>query len=261
MIQSPELPKRDRLAAFFGAFELSAGMLPPDEPFRTANLIVTGGEGRPETVFFHPLGAPAPEAGVLAAAVVDFGGTDNPLVDALPESTTIRLNHKPGLAALVEAFVFEAGANRCGRQVALDRLCEVIVLLILREVIDAGATHPGLLAGLSHPALHRVLVAIHDAPQKDWRVDELARIAGMSRSRFMAVFPQVLGTTPAAYLNGWRLTLGQRELRRGGAVKAVARRVGFGSPAAFSRAYTRLFGFAPTDTPKTPAGTVEVTGG
>ena len=151
----------------------------------------------------------------------------------------------PTLQAVTGAFVAEASDSRCGRQVALNRLREVIVLLVPRRAIDVGPTRPGLLAGLSHPALQRAIVAMHDEPSKAWRTEDLAEISGMSRSRFMTLFPRVVGTTPAAYLHAWRLTVGQRELLRGERVKSVARRVGFSSAAAFSRAYSRVSGHPP----------------
>jgi transcriptional regulator GlxA family with amidase domain len=81
----------------------------------------------------------------------------------------------------------------------------------------------------------RAIVAMHDQPSRTWHTEDLAEISGMSRSRFMTLFPKVVGMTPATYLTSWRLTLGRRELSRGGRVKSVARRVGFGSAAAFSR--------------------------
>ena len=246
MIESPGQPKRDRLAAFFEAFDLSVAMVSPDAPDATANLVVTGQAGLAERVALYARGANRFEANLLVAAVVDFGGPTNPLVNALPETVEINLDGRPTLQALVGTFVTEGHGNRCGQRVALNRLCELIVLLMLREAIDAGATKPGLLAGLSHPALHRAIVAMHDEPARSWTVEQLAEITGMSRSRFMDVFPRMLGTTPAAYLNAWRLTLGQRELMRGGQVKRVARRVGFGSAASFSRAYSRMFGAPPT---------------
>ncbi|MEX2695599.1 helix-turn-helix transcriptional regulator [Rhizobium mongolense] len=68
----------------------------------------------------------------------------------------------------------------------------------------------------------------------------------MSRSHFMAMFRDVVGTTPQAYLTGWRLILARRKLARGAKVKAVARQVGFGSAAAFSRAFFRKFGDWPS---------------
>lgn len=52
----------------------------------------------------------------------------------------------------------------------------------------------------------------------------------------------------SADLTKWRVRLGQRELRRANTkVKAVARRVGFASAEAFSRAYQREFGRPPMD--------------
>ncbi|MGM4915192.1 helix-turn-helix domain-containing protein [Rhizobium sp. 768_B6_N1_8] len=50
----------------------------------------------------------------------------------------------------------------------------------------------------------------------------------------MALFRDLVGTTPQAYLTGWRLTLARRKLAKGGKVKSAARQVGFGSAAAFS---------------------------
>ena len=245
MIESPERPKRDRLAAFLEAFDLSVAMVSPGTVGAAANLVVTGQAGVAERVVLYAMADNRSEPDLLVAAMVDFGGAANPLMNALPETVEIDLEGRPTLQALVSIFVTEGYGNRCGQRVALNRLCELIVLLVLREAIDAGTTKPGLLAGLSHPALHRAIVAMHDEPARSWTVEQLAEISGMSRSRFMEVFPRILGTTPAAYLNAWRLMLGQRELMRGGQVKAVARRVGFGSAAAFSRAYSRMFGSPP----------------
>ncbi|WP_416799049.1 AraC family transcriptional regulator [Ciceribacter azotifigens] len=239
--------KRDRLAAFFEAYELTAVIVPFDARKVSANLAVTGRDGVAERVILCAQSnvlASLPDE-PLAAAVIDFGGVANPLVSALPEQIEIALGEGSTLLPLVEAFVREAQDSRCGRQAALDRLCELVVLLVLREAIDRGATAPGLLAGLAHPTLQRALTAIHDAPARSWRVGDLAVISGLSRSRFMALFPKVVGLTPLAYLTAWRLALGQRQLMRGDRVKAVARRVGFSSAEAFSRAYSRRFGFPP----------------
>ncbi|MGF6297986.1 transcriptional regulator GlxA family with amidase domain [Paraburkholderia sp. WC7.3d] len=117
--------------------------------------------------------------------------------------------------------------------------------MILRQMIDGGATAPGLLAGLSHPALHRALVAMHDAPDRSWRVEDLASVAGMSRSQFMASFRQTVGTTPSAYLTGVASYARASRTGQRGKVKAVAQRVGLGSASAFSRAYLRAFGCPP----------------
>lgn len=247
MIESPMQEKRDRLAAFFEAFDLTAIVIDLNAPDADANLVVTGQADVAERVVYSARGnalADRPSE-ALVAATIDFGGMANPLVGAMPDSIEVNLSETPMMCSMIGAFVAEIQSARCGRQVALDRLCELIVLMILRKAIDAGTTEPGLLAGLSHPSLHRAIVAIHDDPAKPWRIESLAEISGLSRSRFMDLFPQIVGTTPAAYLYSWRLALGRRQLMRGDPVKLVARRVGFGSAAAFSRAYSRTFGQSP----------------
>lgn len=257
MIESPESPpKVDRLSAFFRAFDLSielsdrptagadATIVVVGEPARSAQLaqrlvLCTGVPGASES---QSLGV---QPNALMHVSIAFGGPSNPLIAALPAMLSVDLTELPTLHAVTDAFVEEATGARCGRSAAIHRLCEVMLLMLLRQVIDGGATSPGLLAGLSHPALHRALVAMHDAPDRPWCVEDLASVSGMSRSRFMASFRETVGTTPSAYLTGWRLMLARRALANGDKVKAVAQRVGFGSASAFSRAYLRAFGHAP----------------
>lgn len=242
MIESPAV-SRDRLSSFFAAFAVAAVQVEPD----SVNLAVMGQGGEPRSLLFLPHAARpmSGEAAVLAAVRIDFGGVANPLIAALPGRIELALAEAPALAAIAGQLVVEASGQRCGRQVALDSLCKLLLLLLLRHLIDAGTTKPGLLAGLSHPLLFPALVAMQEAPARDWRIDDLATIAGMSRTRFMALFPRIVGATPKAHLAGWRMALARRELERGGRVKQVARRVGYGSAAAFSRAYQRMFGEAP----------------
>ncbi|MCA1440407.1 helix-turn-helix transcriptional regulator [Ensifer sp. IC4062] len=248
MIESLTFPSRvDRLSAFFDTFELSASLEPGHAGDVQARLIVVGATGGPaESVILCLRGEADPEPPVLVTATFDFESPHNPLMTALPDQVRVEVDDIPTLRDTTAAFVAEALGSRCGRSAALNRLCEVMVLLILRSAIDRGAAQPGLLAGLSHPALHRALVAMHDAPARAWNNEDLAAVAGMSRSHFMALFRDVVGATPQAYLTGWRLTIARRKLSKGARVKAVARQVGFASAAAFSRAYFRKFGDWPS---------------
>ncbi|CAN7768184.1 AraC family transcriptional regulator [Variovorax sp. LjRoot175] len=247
MIQSPNpLRKVDRLTAFVQTFKLAAAVVPLPTVVKGPTLIVAGtADGLAGQVVFRSVGFDRYPQDVLVAAQVEFDNDTNPLMIAMPEELSIQLDEVPALRATVAAFLAEAFDSRCGRTAALDRLAEVIVLMVLRKAIDAGTAESGLLAALAHPALHRALVSIHDMPSRAWRVDDLAMRAGMSRSHFMALFRAVVGTTPMAYLSAWRLTLARRYLESGDTVKSVARRTGFGSAAAFSRAYSRTYGSAP----------------
>ncbi len=248
MIERSVLPqKHDRLAAFLNAYGLQAH--PADDP-RKANLFITDadGKGSPTHLVYrpHPLGPLAEGGALLAAAAIDFNGSINPLIGALPDELCIGLMLEPQLQGLADLIVSEIRDRRCGGGTIFNRLCEVIVVLAIRKAIAIGTVNAGLLAGLAHRDLHICLVAMHEEPTRNWQINELAKIAQMSRGRFIEAFKQTVGRAPAAYLTEWRLALARVELRSGRSVKYAAAVVGFGSAAAFSRAYSRTFGYAPS---------------
>ena len=247
--QSACQTRYDRLSAFFRVFDLSVSFDATAAVHDDAKLLVglTPG-GHASRIVFYTRGPiePEPWDAAFVAASIKFGSPANPLVNALPDRVAMPLGDAPALRAIANAFILEAAEAQCGRDAALGRLAELIVLMILRHAIRTGATGPGLLAGLAHPALYRSLAAIHNDPARAWRMDDLAALAGMSRSRFMALFRDTLGTTPGVYLTDWRLTLARRALSQGRRIKSIAARVGFGSAAALSRAYARKFGHSPS---------------
>lgn len=250
MIDSPIThQKHDRLVAFLKAFGLEAEIENNPSSANPANLFVTvdTAGGSASQIIFQISEGPPPQGNFafVAAAKVDFGGPANPLVGALPERLTFPLDQYPAMQGLADLFVAEAQISRCGGGVLQSRLCEVIVVLAIRRAIEVGTVNAGLLAGLAHPDLHRSLVAMHDDPAKPWRVESLAEVAGMSRSHFIVQFRATVGQTPGAYLTAWRLALGRRQIEAGHSVKAVAQHVGFGSAAAFSRAFSRKYARAP----------------
>ncbi|KRA35031.1 hypothetical protein ASD68_00775 [Rhodanobacter sp. Root627] len=69
----------------------------------------------------------------------------------------------------------------------------------------------------------------------------------MSRSVFATTFRETVGTTPGRYLQGWRVRLAQKALRRGRPLKVIASDVGYGSEAALSRAFKAHSGQSPRE--------------
>ena len=250
MIETPNSrPRHDRLTAFVAAFGIRAHPCAARGEHEGPRLFVLGEDAAsPTHLVLRMRGRRSAKdaARVVASAQIDFGGSINPLVGALPDELRIPLEDAPAVAALAALFAAENEVPRCGGATVRDRLCEVIVVMAVRRAIAAGTVNGGLLAGLAHDALCPCLVAMHDDPAQGWRVDTLAQLAGMSRSHFTTTFTQVVGTTPLAYLNAWRLALGHSRLNAGHSVKAAAAQVGFGSQAAFSRAFSRRYGYPPS---------------
>ena len=173
------------------------------------------------------------------------GGASHPLAASLPDVVCLPLDGIAGAAPVLTLLFEEAFAQRCGRGALIERLIEVVMIQVLRELMERGEVNGGLLAGLGHPRLRHALVAMHEAPQRDWTLEDLASAAGMSRSAFAAAFREQLGLTPGQYLQGWRVRLAQKALRRDRALKVIASDVGYGSEAALSRAFKAQLGVSP----------------
>lgn len=206
------------------------------------------------SVLFFPRGrahrfVPDTELGVdLACAYVDLGAElNNPIALGLPELVVAPLAGNPALARSCAMLWDEAFSDGDGKQAALDLLFDYFLILLIRHVIASGAVTSGVIAGLGDPRIARALTAIHDTPAKLWTLEDLADVAGMSRTRFAAHFRDVVGRPVIDYLGSWRMTFAQSLLAEGKPIKAVALRVGYDSPAAFSRAFARYVGQSPRD--------------
>lgn len=236
---SADLPRPDRLADLIERFDLTI------TPVKTmpANLIVLGdANGAPKTILFVKQGGVFPDA--LFAADVGWGGADNPLESGLPVRIEMPID-SPDLQGLAVALKWEADAHRCGVASVLRRLSEVVIVRLLRFQFDTGCTQIGVLAGLTDLRLSRAIVAIHNRPGHGWTSGDLAAEAGLSLSRFSELFSQKIGLSPMAYLRQWRLTVARQDLSQGQRVEAVARRYGYGSPEAFTRAFRQKYGVPP----------------
>jgi len=191
---------------------------------------------------------PDPEGADTVCASFEFGaGLHNPLVSALPERVVIPLADLPILGGTLDVLFREAFEDHCGRQAILDRLAEVLIIQLLRELMDQQRIQLGLLAGLSDPRLAKAINAMHTDPGRTWTLAELASIANMSRARFATRFRETVGTTPMSYISEWRLSIARSLLRRGKSVQVIADEVGYGSASALSRAFTANTGVSPRE--------------
>ncbi|MFT5588750.1 MAG: AraC-like DNA-binding protein [Bradyrhizobium sp.] len=186
-------------------------------------------------------------ADVVCGTVLFGIGGRNPVTDSLPGVILVPLAILPGVEALLGLMFDEAFSGQAGSQAALDRLCEVLMIHLLRHCLDQGLTQGGTLAGLADNRLAKALIDIHADPARAWQLADMAATAGMSRARFAVRFREVTGGTPADYLATWRLMSAQRLLEQGQPLKQVACEVGYGSASALSRVFVRKLGCSPTD--------------
>ena len=138
----------------------------------------------------------------------------------------------------------------------LDRPSDIPVLapLVKREILwrvitgDQGAVVRQL--GLADSSLTHVARAvrwIRDHYPEPFRVQDLARLAGMSVSAFHRNFQAVTAMSPIQFQKHIRLQQARLLLAtRPGDVTGVGHRVGYDSPSQFSREYRRQFGAPPS---------------
>jgi AraC-like DNA-binding protein len=219
-----------------------------DEPLRTVPAPALLFYPRAyEHAFVNP---PVDGADFVCATLAFDGGDRHPVAASLPPVLILPIAEVPGLSATLELLFDEADRARWGSRVVLDRLFDVVLVQLLRALLGSGpdeVRRSGLMAGLAHPRLARLLTALHRAPGEDWPLTRMADVAGMSRSSFAETFTRVLGITPAAYLGGWRIDIACTELHGGLPVAVVADRLGYSGAAAFSRAFRERMGCTPRE--------------
>jgi AraC-like DNA-binding protein len=184
--------------------------------------------------------------GYLACDVGPF----NPLFDHLPTVITAgRSGREVGwLEQFVRYAVQEASQKRTGHEIILTKLSELMFIDVLREYIEAlPPQERGWLAGLRDPFIGKALSLIHAKPAHAWTLDELAKLIGQSRSVLAERFADLVGIPPIHYLSKWRMQIAAELLKRGTkSLSEIAAEVGYESDSAFSRAFKKTTGVAPS---------------
>jgi AraC-like DNA-binding protein len=183
--------------------------------------------------------------GYLEFAAASF----QPLREALPTLLHVRTrgDNFGWLRATIERIVAEVDHPRAGGVSVLERLTEITFIEVLRHHFEAARPGArGWLAAMTDPALARCLAAVHADPGRDWTLEAFASVGGLSRSAMTERFETVLGTSPMRYLRDWRLCLAGVALSTTGqSIAAIAHDAGYGSEAAFNRAFAKSQGAPP----------------
>ncbi|MBS3179002.1 MULTISPECIES: AraC family transcriptional regulator [unclassified Pseudoclavibacter] len=217
-----------------------------------------------ELVFFPR----AHSTSVLATGDVEFidvGFEAAPLAHAaaetLPAALVVRdfARQEPSMVALIDGMACAWGRDsesarrggatghpRAGDAVICSRIATTIVSTALRAWNEAGCAPAGWLRDVTEPRIAAALEALHQEPGRPWTLDDLARVARMSRSAFALRFQEAVGETPIGYLTRVRMETAKGLLLRSElTIGAVASGLGYESQAGFSRAFQRHTGSTP----------------
>lgn len=200
------------------------------------------------TVLRH--GGGGPEARMICGSFRFEGREGHPLLSLLPP--VVHLPAEQGgeggwLEMTLKLLSHEARHQRPGSETLITRLIDILFVQVVRAWIESlPEGSGGWLGALRDRQIGAALGCIHREPQRAWSVAALASAALMSRSAFAARFTALVGEPPLSYLTRWRMHLAADLLRgKGLSLSEVAKRIGYESEAAFSRAFKRRLGASP----------------
>ncbi|MGB0632164.1 MAG: AraC family transcriptional regulator [Alphaproteobacteria bacterium] len=248
-------------------------------------VIVPHGAGH---ILSDPAEAPAPtvdevvaQSGFTGKGALVWGGVDNGhetqlicghfafdtgarhhLLEALPPAIHIRDyggSAPDWLENTLRIIGAEAGQATMGADLIAMKLSEIVFAQALRKYLETdGIRQPGL-AGYADTRITRALEAMHSEPEHGWTVEELARVAGMSRAAFAGRFNDTLKIPPLTYLTDWRMQTARRMLLDTDIpIIEIAERTGYSSEASFGRVFKKHFEVRPAGYRRKKGAPVEV---
>lgn len=171
-----------------------------------------------------------------------------PLLSLLPDCVVFPADatRSPLLAATLNLLALETDGAEPGSRIIVSRMADVLFVQAIRAHCQQTAGQQGWLAAMSDRRLRPVIQQVQRDLAHPWRLAELAKVAGMSRSAFARHFRSVTGETPGDYLFRWRIYRARCLLENPGlSLEEIAVRVGYDSALTLGRAFKRAEGETP----------------
>lgn len=179
----------------------------------------------------------------MLIATYRAGEISRQVVESLPRISVLDHPDDP-LVALAEAEIVR---TLPGQEVVIDRLVDLILITAIRDLMDRSDAPPAYFRASRDPVVGPAVALMHTNPGHPWTLAGIAQSVGVSRATLARRFTELMGEPPIGYLTRWRLALAADLLADPDiSLRAIAHRVGYGSPFALSSAFTREFGMSPT---------------
>jgi AraC-like DNA-binding protein len=148
--------------------------------------------------------------------------------------------HDPDLAVRIHTL-FQS-VEQDGSRLALDTgLIDVLSCLTVRH----GREQPPAKQGSARREVERARVLLHDESHRSVTLDELAKVAGLSRYHLLREFRRAFGLTPHIYHRNLRIDRARQLLARGWPISRVVTATGFSDQSHLNRRFRQLVGVTP----------------
>jgi AraC family transcriptional activator of mtrCDE len=194
----------------------------------------TAGDGPPALIlvcgYFHA---------TYGASTDLFGSLSVPVVEQFSEEEQVDVKLQSALSELVAQEIGSATMSAA-------LLKQVIVILLRRSLVSMHAWTERF-AMLSDARIARAFAAMAARPGDPHTVENLAQLACLSRSAFMARFAQLVGKSPMHVLRDLRLRQAMHQLRASSSpIDQIAHNAGYASRSSFIKAFRKLYGADPS---------------
>lgn len=173
----------------------------------------------------------------------------HPILDALPRFIHLHRSEGNELDLISNTIQFigsETIRSNPGNMAIVNRLVEVLFILIMRNFVSQSRLPLGILSALADPKIGHTLNLMHRYPGKPWTLEGIAQEAGMSRTSFATKFHALAGQTPMEYLTYWRMYKARELLlETDQSFMQIAEAVGYQTVASFSKAFKKTLGITP----------------
>ena len=206
--------------------------------YRGEGVLSYGGESRPDA-----------DTKLICGHFNFAESIDHPLLRALPDHLLVTAELRAQatwLDELMRLITRQMFAEAPGVAASVIRLSEALFIEVIRTCADQNEALRNVVDAMDDPRIGRAISLMHREFGKDWTLDRIAAEVGMSRSRFVDRFQRLMDCAPIAYLSELRLQKAARMLAdTRDPIQSIASRVGYQSPAAFTRAFTNRYGHSP----------------
>ena len=189
-----------------------------------------------------------PSSVVVACGQIkaDIGGSFGPF-EGLKEPICSHVADEPIVGVAFSTILRETGAASLGSKALIGSLMKACLVLALRRRAQESGSR-NILPGLfERPSLARAVALVVEDPASNHSLADLARVAGMSRSKFAKVFAETVGSPPMEFVSRARLDKARHLLLSTDLpISGIANHVGFASRSHFSRSFRNAFGIDPT---------------
>lgn len=96
------------------------------------------------------------------------------------------------------------------------------------------------------PQIYKTILALKEDYQHSWTLDEMAKVARLSKFQFAHYFKDILGISPYSWLQTYRVVRSQEMLKKTNkTVLKIAMDCGFSSVTVYNQLFKRLYGITP----------------